>query len=152
MRRKNSAAGMTSGLPCGLPCGSGHGRATGFGLMGSALALILIAACASTLAAQKKKDDDASTRTVQGTVLDADGSPVQQAVVQLKDTRSLQVLSFITKEDGAYHFASLKTDIEYEVKAAHGGSSTDWKRVSIFDTRKIVVVNLKLQKSDLEKK
>jgi hypothetical protein len=105
---------------------------------------MLILACASTLGAQKSKKEDSTTRTLQGTVLDPDGNPVQQAVVQLKDTRSLQVLSFITKEDGTYHFANLKNDIEYEVKAAHSGLSTDWKRVSIFDTRKIVVVNLKL--------
>ncbi len=116
------------------------------GLIESALALLLILSCASTLAAQKSKKEDSTTRTLQGTVLDADGSPVQQAVVQLKDTRSLQVLSFITKEDGTYHFANLKNDIDYEVKAGHGGLSTDWKHVSVFDTRKIVIVNLKLEK------
>jgi carboxypeptidase family protein len=119
-------------------------RAIEFGVIESVLALLLILACGSTLGAQKSKKEDSSTRTLQGTVVDPDGTPVQQAVVQLKDTRSLQVLSFITKEDGSYHFANLKNDIEYEVKAAHSGLSTDWKRVSIFDTRKIVVVNLKL--------
>lgn len=74
------------------------------------------------------------------------------AVVQLKDTRTLQVLSFITKEDGVYHFSNLKTDTEYEVKGSHGGATTDWKRVSIFDTRKIVVLNLKLEKKETESK
>lgn len=113
----------------------------------SALALALILACGCTLAAQNsKKDGDASIRTLQGTVLDAGGNPVEQAVVQLKDTRSLQVLSFITKGDGTYHFANLKTDIEYDVKASHGGLNTDWKRISIFDARKVVIVNLKLEK------
>jgi len=121
----------------------------------SALALALVAtlilACASTLAgqksaSQKSKDEDASTRTLRGTVLDPGGNPVEQAVVQLKDSRTLQVLSFITREDGVYHFASLKNDVEYEVKASHGGLSTDWKRISIFDTRKIVIANLKLEK------
>jgi hypothetical protein len=110
------------------------------------LSLILIFACASILVGQNKKDGDSSARTLQGTVLDAGGAPVEQAVVQLKDSRTLQVLSFITKSDGTYHFASLKTEIEYEVKASHGGLSTDWKRVSIFDTRKVVIVNLKLEK------
>jgi len=116
-------------------------------LIESALALLLLLACVSTLAAQRsKKEMDSSTRTLQGSVLDPEGNLVQQAVVQLKDTRTLQVLSFITKEDGLYHFASLKNDIEYEVKGSHGGLSTDWKRVSIFDTRKVVTVNLKLEK------
>jgi hypothetical protein len=116
-------------------------------LVESVLALALILACASTLVAQKiKKDDDASVRTLQGIVSDAEGNPVPQAVVQLKDSRTLQVLSFITKEDGSYHFANLKVNIEYEVKAGHGGLNTDWKRISIFDSRKVVVVNLKLEK------
>jgi hypothetical protein len=115
-------------------------------LVESALALALIFGCVSTLPAQSKKDGDSNTRSLQGTVLDAAGKPVEQAVVQLKDSRTLQVLSFITKEDGTYHFANLKTDIEYEVKGSHGGLTTDWKHISIFDTRKIVIVNLKLEK------
>jgi hypothetical protein len=107
----------------------------------------MVLVCVSTLAAQKsKKEEDANTRTLQGLVSDAGENPVQQAVVQLKDTRTLQILSFITKEDGNYHFANLKNDVEYEVKASHGGLSTAWRRVSIFDTRKIVVLNLKLEK------
>lgn len=115
-------------------------------LVESALAVAMVLLCASVLSAQKtKKEEDSSIRTLQGTVLDGE-NPVQQAVVQLKDTRTLEVLSFITKEDGTYHFANLKTEIEYEVKASHGGLSTDWKRVSIFDTRKVVVVNLHLEK------
>jgi hypothetical protein len=122
-----------------------------------ALMTMMILAGASTLAGQskKEKDEDANTRALRGTVLDPAGTPVAQAVVQLKDSRSLQVLSFITKEDGTYHFAGLKNDIEYEVKANHAGLATDWKRVSIFDTRKIVVVNLKLDKekeNDKDKK
>ncbi len=112
-----------------------------------ALMTALILACACTLAAQNsKKDGDASARALQGTVSDAGGNPVEQAVVQLKDSRTLQVLSFITKGDGTYHFANLKADIEYDVKASHGGLSTDWKRISIFDSRKVLIVNLKLEK------
>jgi carboxypeptidase family protein len=115
-------------------------------LVAPLLTLILIFACASILGAQSKKEGNSSFRTLQGTVQDANGNPVEQAVVQLKDSRTLQVLSFITKSDGAYHFANLKTEIEYEVKGSHGGLSTDWKRVSVFDTRKVVIVNLKLEK------
>jgi hypothetical protein len=116
-------------------------------LVQSAVAVAMILVCASALTAQKsRKEEDSTTRTLQGTVSDGAGNPIQQAVVQLKDTRTLQILSFITKEDGGYHFASLKNDVEYEVKAIHGGVETDWKRVSIFDARKIITVNLKLEK------
>jgi uncharacterized protein YdeI (BOF family) len=122
-------------------------RNSSISLVESALAVMMVLVCVSTLAAQKsKKEEDSTTRTLQGLVSDAGENPVQQAVVQLKDTRTLQILSFITKEDGNYHFANLKNDVEYEVKASHGGLSTAWRRVSIFDTRKIVVLNLKLEK------
>lgn len=113
----------------------------------AAVATILTLICASALPAQnKKKDEDSSSRTLQGTVLDGAGTPVDHAVVQLKDTRTLQVLSFITKEDGTYHFGGLKLDTEYQVRAEGGGASTDWKRISVFDPRKTVIVNFKLEK------
>lgn len=110
--------------------------------------LILAAACWSPLAAQKKdkKDDDAGTRIVQGQVTDADDQPVVGAVVQLKDMHSLQVRSFITEAEGKYHFSGLKTEIDYQVKAQFNGMSSSSKTVSLFDTRKIAVLNLKLEK------
>ncbi len=112
----------------------------------SALAAALLAACASSLPAQRSKPD--TTRTLQGVVFDPDGNPVTQAVVQIKDSRTLQVISFITQEDGKYHFANLKQDTEYQVKADHSGMTSDWKRLSIFDARKVAEMNLKLVKKE----
>lgn len=109
-------------------------------------ASILIFACSFALTAQKKKDTEPSTRTLQGTVTGATGNPIEQAVVQLKDTRTLQVSSFITKEDGMYHFSGLRLDSEYQVRAERNDLHTDWKRISVFDPRKVVVVNFKLEK------
>jgi hypothetical protein len=111
-----------------------------------ALATAVLLLCAVTLFAQKKKEDDSNTRSLQGIVFDPEGNPAVQAVVQLKDSRTLQVISFITKQDGAYHFAGLRQDTEYQVKAEHLGTTTDWKRLSIFDTRKMAEMNLKLNK------
>ena len=66
--------------------------------------------------------------------------------MQLKDSRTLQVISFITRDDGSYHFAGLKMDVEYQVKAESAGMSTAWKRLSVFDPRKIINLDLKLTK------
>ncbi len=113
----------------------------------SVFAAVVALVCASALPAQQKKSkEDDTSRTVQGTVVDANGKPVAQAAVQLKDSRTLQILSFITKDDGSYHFAGLKTDTEYQVKAEHGEMFADWKRISVFDPRKVVELNLKLDK------
>ncbi len=95
--------------------------------------------------AEKDKREDTNTRTVQGVVFDSGDNAVQGAVVQLKDTKTLQIRSFITQDKGEYHFAGLSTNIDYEVKADHGGSSSGTKTLSVFDSRKLATLNLKLK-------
>ena len=109
-------------------------------MVGLALVLAVVAP------AQKKDKQDANTRSLTGQVVDPDDKPVAGAVVQLKDSRTLQVRSFISQEDGSYHFASLKSDNDYQVKADRDNQSSGWKTLSVFDSRKAPVVNLKLEK------
>ncbi len=68
-----------------------------------------------------------------------------KAVVQLKNTKTLQIRSFITQKDGSYHFAGLGTDVEYQLKADHDGVSTSWKTLSIFNSKKTAVINLEVK-------
>ena len=108
---------------------------------------VLTMACVGLSFAQKNKEkDDPTVRSLQGFVNDPDEKPVAGAVVQLKDTRTLQVRSFITQADGSYRFSGLRADTDYEIKADYNGMSSDNKRLSNFDTRKIALVNLKLNK------
>lgn len=109
------------------------------------LALFTLLVGASTMFAQKKDKEDANTRSVQGAVTDAADTPVTGAVVQLKDTKTLQVRSFITKEDGTYHFHGLNPNIDYELKADYQGASSSSKSLSSFDSRKAAVINLKVE-------
>ncbi len=112
-----------------------------------ALVAVLAMACAQFLPAQRNNDkDDPNIRSLQGQVVDPNGKPVAGGVVQLKDTRTLQIRSFITQADGEYRFSGLRTDTDYEVKAESNGLSSDSKRLSTFDSRKIARVNLKLNK------
>lgn len=112
-------------------------------------ALILSLTLVCSLPAQKKKDkEESSTRTLQGVVTDKDGNPASGAVVQLKDLRTLQIRSFITKDDGAYFFSGLKVDDDYQVKADWKGLSSDSRRLSVFDSRKTATLNLKLEKEE----
>lgn len=94
----------------------------------------------------KKKREDTNTRTVKGVVMDASDTPVNGAVVQMKDTKTLQVRSFITQDAGQYHFAGLSTNVDYEFKADHQGASSGTKTLSTFDSRREAVINLKLDK------
>ena len=100
----------------------------------------------SAAAQQNKNSEDPNTRSLTGTVTDPGGGPVAGATVQLKDTKSLQIRSYVTKDDGTYHFAGLSTNIDYDIKAEHDGTSSDTKHLSNFDTHKTAVIDLKLKK------
>jgi hypothetical protein len=90
--------------------------------------------------------EDANQRTIEGIVTDAAHNPLARAIVQLKDTRTLQIRSFVTQADGTYRFGGLRMDVDYELKAVVGEQSTPTKRVSSFESRKVVPLNLALEK------
>jgi opacity protein-like surface antigen len=110
--------------------------------------LLAAAACALLLSAAAawaaKKDENANIRSVQGVVNNAQGEAVNGAVVQLKNTKTLQIRSFITRDNGTYYFHGLNTDVDYELRADSDGASSGSKTLSSFDSRKQAVVNLKL--------
>jgi hypothetical protein len=87
-----------------------------------------------------------TTRSIEGTVLSASGQPVPGARVLLKDTKTLQVRSYIAQADGGYHFYGLSTDINYQVRAEANGYTSKTKMVSVFDSHKVVKLDLKLKK------
>ncbi len=104
------------------------------------LAVLLISVPAGL--AQKKKEP--TTRSVSGTVTGPDEKPVVGAVVQLKDTKTKQVRSFYTQEKGDYYFHELSTDVEYELTASFQGATSATRTLSVFDSRKEALINLKV--------
>ncbi len=107
-----------------------------------AWALLLCAFVSPALA----QSSDGDTRSVSGTVTSASGDPVPGAVVQLKDTKTLQIRSYVCQAEGKYHFAGLSTNITYELRATFQGANSKTKRLSVFDSSKEPVVDLKLEK------
>ena len=87
----------------------------------------------------------AAERPLSGFVTDADGKPVVGAIVQLKNTRTLQVRSFITREKGDYYFAGLSKDVDYEVKAQINGHTSAARTLSSFDPKPQPVLNLQIK-------
>lgn len=94
---------------------------------------------------RRPKDQEGKSRSLSGVVRDEKDNPAEGAIVQLKDTKSLQVRSFITKEDGNYHFHGLSSDIDYQVKAERQTTASGVKTLSVYDSRKAAVINLKLE-------
>ena len=87
---------------------------------------------------------ESNTRTIDGTVKDASDNPLRDAIVQLKDTKTSNIVDFATKDDGKFVFRDLPMDINYELLAKHGDVTTPVKKVSVYDTRKHVIVNFQL--------
>jgi hypothetical protein len=111
-----------------------------------AIAAFLVALTIPANAQRKDTREQSNMRSVQGVVTDKTDNPLSGAVVQLKDSKTLQIRSFITQEDGKYHFNGLSTEIDYELKADHEGKASDSRTLSSFDSRKQAVMNLKIDK------
>jgi hypothetical protein len=92
----------------------------------------------------KDKSEDENTRAVAGTVRNEADEPVEGAVVQLKDTKTLKVRSYITQTDGVYKFFGLSTNADYEIRADFKELASEKRTLSVFDSRKQAVLNLKL--------
>ena len=115
-------------------------------VMGLVAAVALAGVVTLPAYGQKKDTNERQTRSVQGVVTNDGDTPLEGAVVQLKDTKSLQIRSFITKQNGTFHFHTLNPDIDYELRAEHQGATSGSKTLSSFDGRKSAVVNLKIEK------
>lgn len=101
---------------------------------------VLLAAGVPALA-----QDERPTRSVKGLVTDEQENPIVGAVVQLKNTKTLQVKSFITDREGGYYFHGLDTNVDYQLNARSGDVVSRTRTVSTFDDRKEVVYNFALK-------
>ena len=106
------------------------------------VALAVVALCAPAYA---QKADEERTRSVKGIVTDPAENPIENAVVQLKNTKTLQVKSFFTNADGEYYFHGLDPNVDYEVLARHNGVSSKTRTVSTFDNRSELIYNFEIE-------
>ena len=99
---------------------------------------------AAELAQDKKRE--ASLRTVHGIVMDKDENELASGVVFLKNTKTQTIKTQIAEEKGEYRFSGLDPNVDYEIHAEKDGMVSSKKTISSFDSRKDIVVNLKVDK------
>jgi hypothetical protein len=110
-----------------------------------ALGLALVF-CVSVAAAQDAKRE-AQLRTVRGVVSDkSSDDPVPSAVVFLKNTRTNAVRSYIADEQGNFRFSGLDPNTDYEIHSEKDGAKSSTHTISSFDSKKEIVLNLKIEK------
>ncbi len=102
--------------------------------------------CSAQAQAPVVGQNSGTTRSIEGKVLNSGGGTIAGAIVLLKDTKTLQVRSYIAQADGRYHFYGLSTDVNYQLRAEANGLTSKTKTVSVFDSHKIVKLDLKVTK------
>ncbi len=103
----------------------------------------LVIVLASTAWAQK---GESNTRSVNGQVTDKAGNPLPKSVVYLKNTKTLQIRTYIADDGGAFHFQGLNTNTDYQLHAEQDGVSSPVRTISSFESRKDIQVTLKIPK------
>jgi len=119
------------------------------GVLGSVMALVPVA-----MFGQARQDPyfrypppakgQAAIKSLVGEVVSSQGAKLAQAVVHLKDKKTLEVKTRITDDVGKYVFKGLDRDADYEVHAEYQGASSSNKNVSHFDDRDEVYLILEV--------
>jgi len=114
------------------------------------LMLLLMVFTATALFAQGK-GHDSELRTVRGTVVDKQETPVDSAVVYLKNVRTQDITTHISDKEGQFRFSGLDLNADYEIHAEHEGWASATRSISNFDNRKEFVLTLKLDRKKSDK-
>lgn len=91
-----------------------------------------------------RKAPRTNSRTLTGTVLDKSDKPVADAVVYLKNTKTLAMKTYIAQKDGSYRFPELSNNTDFEVYAEKNGAKSKTKTLSQFDDRPSANINLQI--------
>ncbi len=120
-------------------------------ISGLVCATLIAALAVFATAAAQDKQREAQLRAVHGTVVDKSENPLSGGIVFLKNLRSKNVTTHISSDDGSYRFSGLDPNVDYEIHAEKEGVTSLTRTISSFDSRKDIVLNLKLDRKRAEK-
>jgi len=101
-----------------------------------------LAACSQAFPQEKNQ-----LRTIRGTVVDKNESPAPASVVYLRNVKTQAVRTYISEDNGGYHFSGLDPNVDYEVHAEKGDFISPNRTISSFDSRRDIQLTLKLSKT-----
>ena len=111
------------------------------------VAALALGGAAGAHAADKGKKQGptvAAVRIAQGQVVNGAKSPVEGAVVYLENPTSLDIKSYLTDNNGHFHFTQLAPQTDYEVWAEQNGVQSKHKFISQFSSHTHFDFTLKL--------
>jgi hypothetical protein len=97
------------------------------------------------------RQKDAEVRTVHGGVLDKSDNIVNGGVVYLQNKKTMVIRTYISDDQGQYTLSGLDPNVDYDIHAELNGLTSITKTISSFDSRKDIVVTLKLDRKKSDK-
>jgi Carboxypeptidase regulatory-like domain len=108
--------------------------------------LLMVVLLLNGLALGQGSKKETQLRTVRGLVTDKADQPIKNGVVFLKNSRTGMVISHFTDDEGNYRFTGLDPNVDYEVYGEFDGQRSGTRSVSPLDSRKEIILNLKVDK------
>ena len=99
---------------------------------------------ASAAVGKAKPTKVPTLRTVEGTVCNKEGEPLQGAVVYLQDPKTMAVRSYLSDQKGHFHFRQLPMSNDFGLWAELNGQRTKTKNISQFNSHPDLNYTLKL--------
>jgi hypothetical protein len=87
---------------------------------------------------------NAQLRTVHGEVVDKSDSPAPTSIVYLVNDKTQAVRTYFADEKGEYHFSGLDPNVDYEIHAERGNTTSSTRKISSYDSRRDIDMTLKL--------
>lgn len=105
--------------------------------------VVLAILVALTARAQDHKNE-AQLRTLHGSVVDKNETPVPSSVIYLMNVKTQAVKTYIADDAGSYRFSGLDPNVDYQIHAERNDLTSPTHTVSSFDSRRDIEVILKL--------
>jgi hypothetical protein len=115
------------------------------------LILMFAVAAIFPIASVTARQKDSQVRTVHGGVLDKSDNIVNGGVVYLQNKKTQVIRTYISDEEGQYTFSGLDPNVDYDIHAELNGLTSITKTISSFDSRKDIVLTLKLDRKKTDK-
>ncbi len=126
--------------------GSSRSRAVFSGVMARicvlALAFATLGLALHPVPLMAKRRKPPTSKTVVGQVFNASGNGIAGAAVEMKDLTTGKTLAIYTGPQGHFQFTDLKLTQDYQFRAHYKGQLSELRKVSSWDTRTNLVINL----------
>jgi Carboxypeptidase regulatory-like domain len=109
-----------------------------------ALALAALGLVLDPASLMAKREKLPTSKTVVGQVFDASGNGIAGAAVEVKNLTTGETLAIYTGPQGRFQFTDLKLTQDYQFRAHYKGRSSEVRKVSSWDTRTNLVLNLQI--------